>query len=113
MNVNLLKNLLAKIQVAHGESVKAVAYSEGYLDCIKDMLNDDINDFNKIVAVKYDGKVRCEVYDEIISALNLVMASDSVTEKILTTQKQESAENSHAMHPSDKAKSFLERIGRA
>lgn len=102
-----LSGLISKIKNAHEETIKAVAYSEGYLDCIKDLLNEDSNDLNKIMIVKYDGKVRGEVYSEILPMLEAI-EKEEVSEVILEAVSSEP----EAMHPSDKARSFLERIGR-
>lgn len=110
MSNDSLTNLINKIKAAKEESVKAVAYSEGYLDCIKDMLNDSENDINKIISVKYDGNVRNEVYTEVLSVLRLLQSKNiSETSKVSEVIV---ADKSVAIHPSDKAKSFLERIGR-
>lgn len=105
-----LSSLINKIKVAKEETVKAVSYSEGYLDCIKDMLNDESNDLNKIISVKYDGKVRNEVYSEILPILEKI--EKEVEIKDIPAQEIRSEEQT-SNHPSDRAKSFLERIGRA
>jgi hypothetical protein len=102
-----LSGLISKIKNAHEETVKAVAYSEGYLDCIKDLLNEDSNDLNKIMMVKYDGKVRGEVYSEILPTLEEIDRGETsgvILEAV--------SSDSEVMHPSDRARSFLERIGR-
>ena len=105
-----LSGLISKIKNAHEETVKAVAYSEGYLDCIKDLLNEDSNDLNKIMMVKFDGKVRGEVYSEIIPMLEDIEKEEKVNATISIEAVSSEPE---MMHPSDRARSFLERIGRA
>jgi len=102
-----LSGLISKIKNAHEETVKAVAYSEGYLDCIKDLLNEDSNDLNKIMMVKYDGKVRGEVYSEILPTLEEIDRGE--TSGVILEAVSSDPE---VMHPSDRARSFLERIGR-
>ena len=102
-----LSGLISKIKNAHEETIKAVAYSEGYLDCIKDLLNEDSNDLNKIMIVKYDGKVRGEVYSEILPMLETIEREEN-SGVILESVSSEPEE----MNPSDRARSFLERIGR-
>ena len=104
-----LSSLIKKIRNAKEETTKAVAYSEGYLDCIKDMLNNDGNDLNKIMGVKYDGKVRGEVYSEILPILERAEKEELPNESISI---ETTASDYAAMHPSDRARSFLERIGR-
>lgn len=105
-----LSSIISKIKLAKEETQKAVAYSEGYLDCIKDMLNDEANDINKIMNVKYDGKVRGEVYSEILPLLEDIQKSEKENSNITLESR---LEEGSVMHPSDRAKSFLERIGRA
>jgi hypothetical protein len=102
-----LSGLISKIKNAHKETIKAVAYSEGYLDCIKDLLNEDSNDLNKIMIVKYDGKVRGDVYSEI-----LPMLEDIEKEENSGVMLESVSSQPEVMHPSDRARSFLERIGR-
>lgn len=110
-----LLNLISQIKNAKSESNKAVSYSEGYLDCLKDMLNDDCNDLNKIIMVKYDGKVREEVYSEILPILESISDQNKPGQSAPTSTGITSEENAEysAMHPTDRARSFLERIGRA
>jgi len=57
-----LSSLISKMKIAKEETTRAVAYSEGYLECIKDLLGDDSNDLNKILLVHYDCKASGEVY---------------------------------------------------
>lgn len=42
-----LSNFISKMKIAKEESLRAVAYSEGYLDCMKDLLSDESSDFKK------------------------------------------------------------------
>lgn len=105
-----LSSLISKIKSAQEETIKAVAYSEGYLDCIKDLLNEDANDLNKIMMVKYDGKVRGEVYSEILPRLEEIEKDEKPNSTIMVEAVSSEPE---IMHPSDRARSFLERIGRA
>ena len=105
-----LNTLINKIKSAREETVKAKSYAEGYLDCIKDILNNEQNDLNKILEVKYDGTIRGDLYDEILPLIE-DLAKDSISE-----QKNELGSIIESKidynHPSDRAKSFLERIGR-
>ena len=105
-----LSSLISKMKIAKEETTKAVAYSEGYLDCIKDLLGDDSTDLNKILLVKYDGKVRGEVYSEILPVLEDLEKDDKFNSTVAIEAPEE---ESASMHPSDRARSFLERIGRA
>ena len=105
-----LSSLILKMKIAKEETTKAVAYSEGYLDCIKDLLGDDSTDLNKILLVKYDGKVRGEVYSEILPVLEDLERDDKFNSTVAIEAPEE---ESSIMHPSDRARSFLERIGRA
>jgi hypothetical protein len=102
-----ITSLISKIRASQEETTKAVAYSEGYLDCIKDMLSEELNDLNKIMSVKYDGKVRGEVYSEILPMLEGIEKEESASEQPIVV-----IESEPVMHPSDRARSFLERIGR-
>jgi hypothetical protein len=110
-----LVNLISQIKNAKSESSKAVSYSEGYLDCLKDILNDDCNDLNKIIMVKYDGKVREEVYSEVLPILEAINSQNLPGQEVSSPTGIVSDETSESsvMHPSDRARSFLERIGRA
>lgn len=105
-----LSSLISKMRIAKEETTKAVAYSEGYLDCIKDLLGDESSDFSKILMVKYDGKVRGEVYSEILPVLEDLEKDDKFNPNVAIESVEE---ESAAMHPSDRARSFLERIGRS
>jgi hypothetical protein len=105
-----LSSLISKMKIAKEETTRAVAYSEGYLDCIKDLLGDDSNDLNKILLVKYDGKVRGEVYSEILPVLEDLERDEKFNSGVVIEAPEE---ESSVMHPSDRARSFLERIGRA
>ena len=67
------------------------------------------NDLNKIMGVKYDGKVRGEVYSEILPILEKAEKEESLNESVSI---ETTASDYTAMHPSDRARSFLERIGR-
>lgn len=105
-----LSGLISKIKNAHEETIRAVAYSEGYLDCIKDLLNENSNDLNKIMMVKFDGKVRGEVYSEILPMLEDIEKEENTSSGVVLEAVSSEQE---MMHPSDRARSFLERIGRA
>lgn len=96
--INVLYN---KIKLANLETIKAKAYSEGYLDCIKDMLNNENNDLNKILSIKNDALIKREVYEELLPILEDILNDNVDTEK-----------NVDNMHPSERARAFLERIGR-
>ena len=95
--------LLSKLNAAKEESLKAESYADGYLDCLKDLLNDDAKDFSNILSIKYDGKIRAEVYSEIIPALEDALKDTSGG----TVQE---ATPSTSNHPSDRAASFLQRV---
>ena len=60
--------------------------------------------------VKYDGKVRGEVYSEILPTLEDFEKDDKFNSNVAIEAVEE---ESSVMHPSDRARSFLERIGRA
>lgn len=108
-----LVSLVNQIKKAKEESIKASSYSDGYLDCIKDILNDEDSDFNKILTIKHDGKIRNEVYSEILPILERTIEEfDLVKKESITAQTSTVPVESSAMHPSDRARSFLERIGR-
>jgi hypothetical protein len=105
-----LSSLISKMRIAKEETTKAVAYSEGYLYCIKDLLGDESSDLSKIMMVKYDGKVRGEVYSEILPVLEDLEKDDKFNSSVMVEAVEE---ESSVMHPSDRARSFLERIGRS
>ena len=107
-----LSGLISKIKNSQKETVKAVAYSEGYLDCIKDILNESSNTLVEIMNVKYDGKVRGEVYAEILPMLE-ELENQEKTNSAPSVVLESVVSESEMMHPSDRARSFLERIGRA
>jgi non-homologous end joining protein Ku len=108
-----LLGLVNQIKKAKEESIKASSYSDGYLDCIKDILNDEDSDFNKILTIKHDGKVRNEVYSEILPILEKTLEEFDLSKKEATvTQQAVVTTESSVMHPSERARSFLERIGR-
>ena len=106
-----LFGLINQIKKAKEESIKASSYSDGYLDCIKDILNDESSDFNKILSIKHDGKVRAEVYSEILPILESVSLELDSIKKEGEQVASQPAETSF-MHPSERSRSFLERIGR-
>lgn len=105
-----LNALVSKIKSAKEETIKAKAYSEGYLDCIKDILNNEESDFNKIIDIKYDGTIRGDVYDELLPLIEDLAKELRVEQKIELTSIVENKLDPE--HPSERAKSFLERIGR-
>jgi hypothetical protein len=103
-----LSSLIKRIKAAKSEAEKASLYSEGYLDCIKDLLNEETNDINKMIGIKFDAKIREEVYSEILPTLEDI---ESSSQPIQNTSALEQPPL-EGMHPSDRAKSFMERIGR-
>jgi hypothetical protein len=110
-----LSNLVSNIKNSQKETTKAIAYSEGYLDCIKDLLNGNANDLIRIIEVKYDGKVRAEVYSEILPTLEQLEKEEKEEKSDVQTSTvvlESVVSEAEAMHPSDRARSFLERIGR-
>lgn len=100
-----LNSLISKIKQAREETIKAQSYADGYFDCIKDIINEESSDINKIIEIKYDGKIRSDVYNEILPQLEEI-AKQSLSEG--PSQQTEVIYD----HPSDRAKAFLERIGR-
>lgn len=102
--MNKLNFLISKIKQAREETIKAQSYADGYFDCIKDILNNEESDINKILEIKYDGKIRSEVYSELLPQLEDI--SKNINADL---QQQEVASE----HPSERARAFLERIGRA
>jgi hypothetical protein len=105
-----LNSLINKIKTAREETVKAKSYSEGYLDCIKDILNNEQSDFNKIIEIKYDGTIREDVYNELLPLIEDLEKEFKLEKKNELTSVIETKVESD--HPSDRARSFLERIGR-
>jgi len=95
--------LLSKLSAAKEESLKAEAYANGYLDCLKDLLNDDAKDFSNILSIKYDGKIRAEVYSEIIPVVEDALKDPSGGNIQEVTSPVSN-------HPSDRAASFLQRV---
>lgn len=93
--------LLSKLNAAKEESLKAESYADGYLDCLKDLLNDDAKELSNILSIKYDGKIRFEIYSEIIPAIE-----DATKEASVVSAEAPSSN----MHPSDRAASFLQRV---
>jgi hypothetical protein len=104
-----LELLLKKINDANKESIKANSYSDGYLDCIKDILDDNLGDLSHVLKVKHDGKVRNEVYSEIIPVIEKAISQSEVS---VMEQKVDSSAEESFMHPQERTRSFLERIGR-
>jgi len=94
-----LKNLIIKIETSKLESLKAVEYSTGYFDCLKDVIDQKITEFNNVMTIKYDGIIRQKVYDEILPLL-INMSKDST----------ETVHDEPAEHPSIRAQNFLNRI---
>lgn len=94
--------LLSKLNAAKEESLKAESYAEGYLDCIKDLLNDEAKELNNILSIKYDGKIRKEIYSELIPLVEDLQKDNQL--------EQESSNSSISNHPSDRAASFLQRV---
>jgi hypothetical protein len=103
-----LSSLIKRIKTAKAEAEKASLYSEGYLDCIKDLLNEEENDINKMIGIKFDGRIREEVYSEILPVLEDIDLSYQTLPKVQASEQSQA----EGMHPSDRAKSFMERIGR-
>lgn len=97
--VDRLKSLIVKIETSKLESIKAVEYSAGYFDCLKDILDQKITELNNVMTIKYDGLVRQKVYEEILPILN------SISKENIETPAEEELE-----HPSVRAQSFLNRI---
>lgn len=62
-----------------------------------------------MLMIKYDGKVRGEIYSEILPFLEEFEKENELSSNVIIENREE---ESSAMHPSDRAKSFLERIGR-
>ena len=93
--------LLSKLNASKDESIKAESYANGYLDCLKDLLNDDAKELSNILSIKYDGKIRSEIYSEIIPLIEDAAKDGS-------SHNTESV--SQNMHPSDRAASFLQRV---
>jgi hypothetical protein len=102
--MNKLNQLISKIKQAREETIKAQSYADGYFDCIKDILNNEESDINKILEIKYDGKIRNDVYTEMLLQLE-DLSKSSVAEVVHQPEKSSD-------HPSERAKAFLERIGR-
>ena len=94
-----LKNLIIKIETSKLESLKAVEYSTGYFDCLKDVIDQKITEFNNVMTIKYDGIIRQKVYDEILPLL-ISMSKDGT----------ETVHDEPAEHPSIRAQNFLNRI---
>lgn len=96
-----LKLILSKIEASKLECEKAKSYAEGYIDSVKDFFNNEINDFNKILKTKYDAEIRLDVYDELLPSL-----------KDIDSQNPETTEDKSSDHPSARARSIMERLGR-
>lgn len=94
-----LKNLIIKIETSKLESIKAVEYSAGYFDCLKDILDQKITELNNVMTIKYDGLIRQKVYDEILPILH------SISKDGVEATPEEPVE-----HPSVRAQNFLNRI---
>jgi hypothetical protein len=94
-----LKSLIIKIETSKLESIKAVEYSAGYFDCLKDILDQKITELNNVMTIKYDGLIRQKVYEEILPILHSIAKEDT------DLQQTEPAE-----HPSVRAQNFLNRI---
>lgn len=97
--IERLKGLIVKIEVSKLESIKAVEYSEGYFDCLKDILDQKISEFNNVMTIRHDGLIRQKVYEEILPILN------SIVKEGTETAAEEPPE-----HPSVRAQNFLNRI---
>jgi hypothetical protein len=93
-----LKNLIVKIESSKLESIKAQEYAAGYFDCLRDVMDEKISEFNKAMEIKYDSKVRLRVYEEILPTLKSI-------EETSTDVEQD------AEHPSSRAKNFMDRVG--
>jgi hypothetical protein len=105
-----LSTLIAKMKAANLETVKATAYHDGYLDCIKDILSEDSQSLNELIKSKYDSKIRGEIYSELLPLLESVANEQEI---ISVKSEPSSPTESTALHPTDRARSFLERINRA
>jgi hypothetical protein len=105
-----LSTLIAKMKAAHEETIKATAYHDGYLDCIKDILSEDSQSLNQLIRTKYDSVIRQEIYSELLPMLEAIATEQEV---IQVKSEPSTATESTAMHPTDRARSFLERINRA
>lgn len=111
-----LSLLIDKIKISQEESQKAESYADGYLDCLKDIMLEKQGEVGKIFDVRYDGNIRMKVYSEIIPVLNDILNDLNVSEREEKKEEkiveQHSNESSEYIHPSERARAFLQRIGR-
>ena len=108
-----LELLLKKINDANSESIKASSYSDGYIDCIKDILNHNLCDLSDVIRLKHDGEIRTEVYSEVMPVIQKAINEiDAVSAELKQPALQSVIADESFLHPQERTRSFLERICR-
>ena len=111
MKLNKLDELINRIKISQDESKKAHSYADGYLDCLKDIMIENQGEVSKIFNIKNDGNIRMQVYSEILPIL------EEITKDIKSLESNNikvntDPTNDEFIHPSERARNFLQRIGK-
>jgi len=111
MKLNKLDELINRIKISQDESKKAHSYADGYLDCLKDIMIESQGEVSKIFNIKNDGNIRMQVYSEILPILEEITKEVESLDSNDTKINNDST-NGEFVHPSERARNFLQRIGK-